>query len=172
MHFSCFACGAEYAKHFTSSPSSHNPLSIKETLKLFASADPSIARLIDHRKQRELNVFISCSNLDFVLERSLINADVFPYLREVGKSLGIEVNLPCDLSLTPAYFKNVHAIESLRNTEIKRCRETSVGYSYIQLFGQSYGPNVLPTLIPAHAFDDIMCVMEENEHIEEVRLGK
>jgi len=160
----------EYAKIISSSPSTHNPLSTKETLKLFASGDPSIARLIDHRKQRELNIFLSCSNLDFILERSLLNADVFPYLREVGKTLGIEVNLPCDLTLVPSYFKNVHATESLRNAEIKRCRETSVGYSYVQLFGQTYGPNVLPTLIPAHAFDDIMCVMEENEHIEEVVL--
>jgi len=160
----------EYAKFFTTARLAHNPLTTKETLKLFASADKAIAKLIDHRKQRELNVFLSCYNLDFMLERSLLNADVYPYLREVGRTLGIEVNLPCDLSLAPPHFKNIHAIESIRNTEIKRCRETSVGFSYVQLFGQCYGPNVLPTLIPAHAFDDIMCVMEENEHLEEVVL--
>ena len=40
----------------------------------------------------------------------------------------------------------------------------------MQLFGDRYGPNVLPTLIPASAFDKIMCVMEDAGHLDEVVL--
>ena len=40
----------------------------------------------------------------------------------------------------------------------------------MQLFGDRYGPNVLPTVIPHSAFDKIMCVMEDAGHLDEVVL--
>ena len=91
-------------------------------MKLFTSADSLIASMVDSRKQHELNTFISSCERDFLLERALLNADVYPFLREVGKSFDITVNLPVDLSFAPPHFKNTHAIESVRNGEIKSCR--------------------------------------------------
>ncbi|GMI14525.1 hypothetical protein TrLO_g4897 [Triparma laevis f. longispina] len=160
----------EWAKFLTKSKAHLSPLTVKETMKLFTAADAGLAHMVDSRKQHELNTFVSSCERDFMLERSLLNADVYPFLREVGKSLGVTVNLPIDLSFAPSHFKNTHAIEGVRNAEIKKCRQTSVGLSYVQLFGDRYGPNVLPTVIPHSAFDKIMCVMEDAGHLDEVVL--
>ncbi|GMH82373.1 hypothetical protein TrVE_jg6669 [Triparma verrucosa] len=160
----------EWAKFLNKSKAHLSPLTVKETMKLFTAADAGLAHMVDSRKQHELNTFVSSCDRDFMLERALLNADVYPFLREVGKSLGVTVNLPIDLSFAPSHFKNTHAIEGVRNAEIKKCRQTSVGISYVQLFGDRYGPNVLPTVIPHSAFDKIMCVMEDAGHLDEVVL--
>ena len=161
---------AEWRDFFFSQKRTPRPLSNAERAALLNSADYAVARLVDGRRERELSVFLSSCEHEFTIERALLNADVFPFLMQIGKLLGVEVNAPIDLTQLPLYYRDNHLIEKVRKCEITRCRENSIGYAYVQFFGTRYGPSVLPTTIPASAFDDIMSAMESYGHLEEVAL--
>jgi hypothetical protein len=74
------------------------------------------------------------------------------------------------LSEVPFHYKNNHILAAIRSHEIRRCKKHSVGYSHVQLVGDRYGPNVLPSIIPSVAFESIMEVMEDNHHMEQIVL--
>tara|TARA_B110000971_G_scaffold9934_1_gene9596 strand:+ start:80 stop:1480 length:1401 start_codon:yes stop_codon:yes gene_type:complete len=129
--------------------------------------DPAEAERITllAREGKQLEVFVSSPNEDFLLERTLLLLDVFPFLTELASCMGIDLAPPPNFS-NSSNFSNDHTLQTLRTTSINRCK------IYCQLIGNKLGgtSSSLPTSFNAEDFHGVMTELENNGLFEEVVL--
>ena len=120
----------------------------------------NIASARQDSTSRSLQVFLSSTFTDMVLEWSLILQDLAPYLKTCAHNRGLDLEF-CDMR-----FGNTHeetlSLE-IRMDELERCSKESAGTFYLLLTGDKYGPRPVPASIPQAEFDCLLSFMEPED---------
>jgi hypothetical protein len=112
------------------------------------------------RQKRELmptlrhtiRLFVSSTFSDMKAERDVLQADVFPRLRQLCLSNGLRFQ-PIDLRWgVPQEASKDNRAMRICLREIKRCQEERPKPNFLIILGQRYGARPLPELIPADLF--------------------
>jgi WD40 repeat protein len=102
--------------------------------------------------RRTIRLFVSSTFSDMKAERDVLQADVFPKLRQLCLSNGLRFQ-PIDLRWgVPQEAGKDNRAMRICLRELKRCQEERPKPNFLILLGERYGSRPLPELIPADLF--------------------
>ncbi|XP_022082151.1 NACHT domain- and WD repeat-containing protein 1-like [Acanthaster planci] len=129
------------------------------------------------RNAREVWVFISSTFTDMKLERNLLMEDVYPFVREYARLIGLSFN-PVDMRWgIRQTVCDAHQASEICLDEVERCRENSVGPFFVCILGQKYGYRPIPYRVSQSVFEPIIGYIErqaetDSSKVEALRLLK
>lgn len=110
-------------------------------------------------------LFISSTFSDFILERNILNNEIFPIINDFCQDKGYNfqiVDLRWGVNNESALNQNTLAICL---DEVKRCRTLSPKPNFLILAGERYGWIPLPAKITAKDFRELISTAQENDKI-------
>ncbi|XP_071956967.1 NACHT and WD repeat domain-containing protein 2-like [Antedon mediterranea] len=114
------------------------------------------------RNGNEVWVFVSSTFTDTKMERDLLMEDVYPFLREFCRKIGLDFNV-VDLRWgIRRVLANSHQATSICLAEVQRCRKTSIGPFFVGILGNKYGWRPIPRIIESKTFMTFMSYMENS----------
>ncbi|XP_072023467.1 NACHT and WD repeat domain-containing protein 2-like [Amphiura filiformis] len=100
------------------------------------------------RHGRECWVFVSSTFTDTRHERDLLMEDVYPYIRDYCREIGLSFNVVDFRWGIRATACNQHLSAQICLKEVQRCKENSVGPFFVGILGQKYGWRPIPYTLP------------------------
>ncbi|KAK3600452.1 hypothetical protein CHS0354_037858 [Potamilus streckersoni] len=112
--------------------------------------------------QRAVRVYISSTGRDSQTERNFFVENVYPKLREYCREkYGVDFQA---VDLHWGVSKDAKTLDLERpnfcQQELLRCHEFSAGPSFVAFVGQRYGECPLPSVIPAHEYDQLRVALK------------
>ncbi|XP_038076753.1 uncharacterized protein LOC119744738 [Patiria miniata] len=108
------------------------------------------------RNAREVWVFISSTFTDMKLERNLLMEDVYPFVREYARLIGLSFNAVDMRWGIRQTMCDAHMASEICLDEVERCREHSVGPFFVCILGQKYGYRPIPYRVPQAIFEPLI----------------
>eukprot|EP00736_Rhodelphis_marinus_P005781 Rmarinus@m.16262 len=106
------------------------------------------------RDEPMVHCFLSSTFTDTETERNLLLEDVVPYLKELGRVVGVEFNDPSEMRWgISSRISAEHVTSEICMREIQRCHHSSHGISYVVFLGNKYGFRPFPAKIPQSEFE-------------------
>ncbi|GBG26643.1 Kinesin light chain 3 [Hondaea fermentalgiana] len=103
-----------------------------------------------------LSAFLSSTFTDTEVERNLLIADVYPYLKKFGRRVGVEFLQPSEMRWgIRSSAADEHATAEICMAEVARCRTLSSGISYVLILGDKFGFARVPAAIEATELDEL-----------------
>jgi len=112
---------------------------------------------------KTFRLFISSTFNDFILERNILNDDIFPVIDDFCQSKGYNfqiIDLRWGVNNESALNQNTLAICL---DEVKRCRTLSPKPNFLILAGERYGWIPLPAKISAKDFRELMLIAKDGD---------
>ncbi|XP_033121008.1 NACHT domain- and WD repeat-containing protein 1-like [Anneissia japonica] len=114
------------------------------------------------RNGNEVWVFVSSTFTDTQMERDILMEDVYPYLREFCRKIGLDFNV-VDLRWgIRKVLANSHQATSICLTEVQRCRATSIGPFFVGILGYKYGWRPIPRTVESATFMTFLTYIENS----------
>eukprot|EP00735_Rhodelphis_limneticus_P007106 TRINITY_DN19605_c0_g1::TRINITY_DN19605_c0_g1_i1::g.24501::m.24501 TRINITY_DN19605_c0_g1::TRINITY_DN19605_c0_g1_i1::g.24501 ORF type:complete len:856 (-),score=142.68,sp/Q149M9/NWD1_HUMAN/29.95/4e-76,NACHT/PF05729.7/3.3e-05,AAA_16/PF13191.1/6.6e+03,AAA_16/PF13191.1/0.0032,AAA_22/PF13401.1/0.0028,DUF4062/PF13271.1/0.0092,Bac_DnaA/PF00308.13/0.06,Ubiquitin_3/PF14836.1/0.17,AAA_23/PF13476.1/0.15,AAA_19/PF13245.1/0.25 TRINITY_DN19605_c0_g1_i1:97-2592(-) len=108
-------------------------------------------------------LFLSSTLTDTAEERDILIQDVYPFLKQFARSVGVEFYQPAEMRWgIRKEVSDAHLTSTICLREVKKCQSISRGLSYVLLFGNKYGFRPLPPTIPQQELD-ILCQEMKNQ---------
>eukprot|EP00736_Rhodelphis_marinus_P014389 Rmarinus@m.14869 len=122
-----------------------------------------------------VRIFLSSTFTDTNIERNLLMEDVIPYLRHVGRLLGVQMREPSELRWgINTKSSTEHRVTEICVTEVQRCLRESQGIAYVLFLGDKYGWRPPPADIPQDEFEFLLEKVKEadlKQHFQNVEPG-
>ncbi len=105
---------------------------------------------------RTFRLFVSSTFSDFILERNILNKEIYPQLRDYCRARGYDFQL-IDLrwGINGESSINQNTLD-ICLSEVQRCKDTELRPSFLAMLGERYGWIPLPSRIEERIFVQIM----------------
>ncbi|XP_072178165.1 NACHT domain- and WD repeat-containing protein 1-like [Diadema setosum] len=115
------------------------------------------------RSGREVWVFISSTFTDTMIERDTLLTDVYPYIRDYCRQIGMDFNVVDFRWGIRQGASNRHMAAEICLREVARCRENSIGPYFVAILGDKYGYRPIPPKLPEVVYQMVLGHLEKEE---------
>ena len=114
-------------------------------------------------ENKTFRLFVSSTFNDFLLEREILNNDIFPEIDAFCKQYGFSFQL-VDLRWGVNTESSLHHNTlSICLNEVRRCRQLSPKPNFLLMVGERYGWVPLPAILQKEELETILSVADDEE---------